>query len=478
MKFEFPKTRDLVLLGGGHTHALVLLHWSMKPVEGVRLTLVNPDPVAHYSGMLPGFIAGHYASEDLEIDLVKLATKAGARLVIDAATGIDRSKRLITFSDRAEIAYDTLSLDTGVASILLDLPGYGEWAQPAKPLGKLAVAWEAFIDEEASRRKNSAVAVIGGGVAGVEIALAAAWRLRSVDAISPAVSLVEEGTSILRETSRRTRSALLRRARDLGVLVRTGVKPREISSEGLFLDSGEFVPATFTIGAAGGRPAPWLDDIGLKTQGGFLVVDRFLRCPQDSSIYAVGDCAHMLHSPRPKAGVFAVRQAPVLLNNLRAAVAGGRQREFAPQNDYLKLVSAGSKFAVAEKFGLTVSGRRIWELKDRIDRRFMNKFASRPMLAPKRKPPPSSARGLAEFLESEKALCGGCGAKLGGYALRRALADLPPVARSDVLSSIGDDAAVLRQSDGVQVISVDHLRAFVDDPWLHARIAAVHALGD
>ena len=478
MNFDLPKIRDLVLVGGGHTHVLVLRRWALNPVEGVRLTLVNPDPVAHYSGMLPGFIAGHYLATDLEIDLVRLAKRAGARFVIDAAIGIDRASKLILFSERAEIAYDTVSLDTGVASSLPGVPGYGEWAQPAKPLGKLAAAWSSFVSEAASGRKRAEVAVIGGGVAGVEIALATAWRLQSVGADSPVVTLLEEGNSVLRETSRRARSALLLRARGLGGRIKTGSKPVKIGREGVFLDSGEFVPASFTIGAAGGRPAWWLDEMGLDTTDGFLNVDRHLRCPLDSAIFAVGDCAHMLHAPRPKAGVFAVRQAPALWNNLRSSVAGGRLKEFAPQRDYLKLISAGSKFAVAEKFGMAASGRRIWQLKDWIDKRFMSKFAPVAMPARTRKLPQPSARGLAEFLEGEKVLCGGCGAKLGSSALRQALEGLPPAMRSDVLSNIGDDAAILRHVDGVQVIAVDHLRAVADDPWLHARIAAVHALGD
>ncbi|MCY4460204.1 MAG: selenide, water dikinase SelD [Albidovulum sp.] len=478
MKSEFPKIRDLVFVGGGHTHALVLLFWSRRPVEGVRLTLINPDPVAYYSGMLPGFIAGHYAMEDLEIDLVRLAKRAGARLVIDAAAGIDRKAKLVRFSERADIAYDILSLDTGVTSSLPGLPGYGDCAQPAKPLGKLALSWDAFVSDAAEGRKDARAVVIGGGVAGMEIALAAAWRLKSEGAKSPEMTLIESRRAVLRDSTRRTRTALLERAGELGVDVRTGVRPAGVRNDGVLLEGGEFVRSSFTIGAAGGRPAPWLEDIGLETTDGFLNVDRHLRCPRDTSIFAAGDCCHMLQSPRPKAGVFAVRQAPVLWNNIRSAVAGGRLKAFLPQRDYLKLVSAGSKFAVAEKFGLSVSGRRVWALKDRIDRRFMNKFAVRRAPEAKRRPPPSSALGLAEYVEGELALCGGCGAKLGQSALRRALANLPPPLRSDVLSAVGDDAAVLRLNDGVQALSIDHLRAFVDDPWLHSRIAAVHALGD
>ena len=96
----FPQIRDLVLIGGGHAHALVLRMWGMDPLPGTRLTLVTPGPTAPYTGMLPGLIAGHYRREDLMIDLVRLARFAGARLILDRATGIDRAAGHIILHDR------------------------------------------------------------------------------------------------------------------------------------------------------------------------------------------------------------------------------------------------------------------------------------------------------------------------------------------------------------------------------------------
>ena len=135
MQTHLPLTRDLVLIGGGHSHALLLRIWGMNPLAGVRVTVINPGPTAPYSGMLPGFVAGHYSREDLDIDLVKLARFAGARVVLGAATGVDRERRLVHVPNRPPIAYDVLSVDVGITSTMPDLKGFPEHGIPAKPLG-------------------------------------------------------------------------------------------------------------------------------------------------------------------------------------------------------------------------------------------------------------------------------------------------------------------------------------------------------
>ncbi|MFT4620498.1 MAG: selenide,water dikinase, partial [Polaromonas sp.] len=119
-----PLTRDLVLIGGGHTHALVLRGLAMKPIPGVRLTLINPDATAPYSGMLPGHVAGHYSRRDLEIDLVRLARAANARLVMDRAVGFDREAGRVLLQNRPPVAYDVAAIDIGITSDLPSLLGF------------------------------------------------------------------------------------------------------------------------------------------------------------------------------------------------------------------------------------------------------------------------------------------------------------------------------------------------------------------
>jgi selenide,water dikinase len=458
-------THDIVLVGGGHTHALVLRRWGMAPLPAVRLTLINPGPTAPYSGMLPGHVAGHYPRKALEIDLVRLARFAGARLILGAASALDPDRREITVGDR-RIGYDLASIDIGVTSAMPDLPGFAEHAVPAKPLEGLARRWAAFLDAAEAGHVAPRAAVIGGGVAGLELSMAMAHALRArgcdaeVTVIEAAPDLPAPGRAAPRL------SAALDRQ---GVTLRLGAAAAEVTAEGVVLEGGETVAAGFVAGAAGARPQRWLAETGLPTEAGYLRVGPDLRVEGREDILAAGDCAHLSHAPRPKAGVYAVCAAPVLHDNLRAAVAGRPLRPYRPQRDYLKLISLGEKAALAEKGGIAVEGHLLWRLKDRIDRDFMEKLRDLPQMTPA--PSPDSAEPAAP-------LCAGCGSKLAPAALARATAALQQPLRDDVLTTPGDDAAVLRVGAALQVVTTDHLRAFTEDPALLARIAAVHAMGD
>ena len=463
-----PQIRDLVLIGGGHAHALVLRMWGMDPLPGTRVTMINPDPVAPYTGMLPGLIAGHYRRDVLMIDLVRLARFAGARVILDRATGIDRAARLVHLAGRPPLPYDLLAIDVGITSDLPALPGALEHAVAAKPLGRYAEAWEAFV---AKARARPRVVILGAGLGGVELALASAHRLAG----AAEVTLLDRGEVFLPALAGAARRVLERQLRAAGVVLRLGVRVVEVRAGSVGLEGGEEVGSDFTLTATGARPHGWLAETGLRQEGGFLVTDASLQT-SDPAVFASGDCAGIEGDPRPKAGVFAVRAAKVLHANLRAALMGKPLKAFKPQGDYLKLISLGERAAVAEKWGIAASGPRFWRLKDRIDRAFMAKFEDYPAMA-SAQVPGAATDGLAAHLQ-RRPLCGGCGAKLGPGVLSSALAGLAAPVRSEVLSGPGDDAAVLASGAGVQVLTTDHLRAFCNDPRLMARLVAIHALGD
>ena len=448
-----PLTQDLVLIGGGHTHALVLRSWGMNPLPGVRLTVINPGPTAPYSGMLPGFVAGHYTRDELDIDLVKLARFAGARLINGYATGIDNQAQTITVAGRPPVAYDIAAVDVGITSTMPDLPGFTDHAIPAKPLGTFASRWDRFR----TTAKDPQIAIIGGGVAGAELAMAMSHALRDKN---PIVRLIDR-SRVLTALGYKARQKMLSALAAVNVEIIEDAEVSEIFAEGVVLNDGRTIRSDFTTGAAGAKPHDWIRDIGLDLHEGFITVDANLTS-SDPNIFAVGDCAHLGHDPRPKAGVFAVREAPVLYDNLRAALSGGSLRPYKPQRDYLKLISLGGKSALAEKFGTAREGALLWKLKDYIDRKFMDQFEDLSMMRlPKL--PRTVATGVKEAL-GDKPMCGGCGAKVGRAALQSVLAE-----------TFGDDAAVVQPG---QVISTDHLRAITPDPVLMTRISAIHALGD
>lgn len=473
MQVQIPLTRDLVMIGGGHTHALVLRMWGMRPIPGVRLTLISPDPTAAYSGMLPGHVAGLYPREALQIDLVHLARHARARLILGRAEGIDRGNRRILVPGRPDVAYDIASIDIGITSDMPSLPGFADHAVPAKPLDAFADAWEEFASRAARGRADPTVAVIGGGVAGVELALAARHRLGP----GAEVTVIERGAA-LALIGGGARRALLGHLARAGIALLEHAAVVAVEADAVRLADGRRVASAFTLGAAATRPQGWLAETGLRLTEGFVTVTPTLQTEGDPAIFAAGDIAHMAYAPRPKAGVYAVRQAPVLLHNLGVALTDrGTMRRYRPQKDYLKLISTGGKGAVADKWNLPLDGAWLWRWKDRIDRRFMARFHDLPaMVAPPL--PALLAAGVADEIGWGKPLCGGCGAKVGQADLKAALSGLPRPARPDVLTGPGDDAAVLTHGKGHQVITTDHVRAFTEDPWLLARITAIHAMGD
>ncbi|MFM2388585.1 MAG: hypothetical protein RLZZ437_140 [Pseudomonadota bacterium] len=467
MQSTYPFSRDLVLVGGGHAHALVLRKWAMNPQPGVQVTVVNPAPVAAYTGMLPGVVAGHYARDEAMIDLVRLCRFAGARLVLGSASGIDREARLIHVPGRPPLRYDVASLDVGVFAGPGAIPGL-QHAVPARPLDRFLTGWQAHL---AQGRMQPRIVIMGGGVAGVELALAAAHRLRDR---KPAITVIE-AASALRALPARAAGLMRNALTQAGIALREGAAVAEVLPDAVLLQDGTSLPADLTIAVGGAVPQPWLADTGLALTQGFVTVGATLQS-SDPAIFAAGDCAHLSHAPRPKAGVYAVRAAPVLHDNLRAALSGAPLRRFNPQGDYLKLISLGDRVAMLDRNRLSFSHPALWRWKDSIDRAFMDRLGDLPAMAPVTVPQ-GAALGLAAALGA-KPLCGGCGAKVGPDALRGALAALPAAQRPEVVSGPGDDAAILRAADGFQVMTTDHLRAFASDPYVMARIAATHALGD
>src|SRR5579862_5523956 len=430
---EAGSSTRLVLAGVGHANLEVLRRFSSSALAGVDLTVISPGPLHLYSGMVPGYLRGTYRVEEIAVEVAPLVRDAGGRLLLGRAVGLDSHRRLVKVTggvdETATSAADASAREgDGVREVPYDLVAFavgsdaiGAAAASArgagavlscKPIGK-AIELRRRLDLLAGDSQPPAtVAVVGGGAAGVEIALAAVGRLQASAAgrlqASPAgrlgtsvaagrgtqatghrVLLLEAGATILADRSPRLR----RRAEEVlerrGVELRTGAKVVDVSSPGeaaappsravLRLGSGEEISCDLVIWVTAATGWPLFREAGLPLDDrGFLLVDDTLRAVADPRVFAAGDCATLTAFPgTAKAGVYAVREGPVLARGLRAALAGEEPPRYRPQRGFLVILNTGDGRALLSYKGFVSYSRWAFRLKDTIDRRFVAKYRRR-----------------------------------------------------------------------------------------------------
>jgi selenide, water dikinase len=490
---EQPVLRDIVLVGGGHSHVVVLKRFGMHPLPGVRLTVICRDTHTPYSGMLPGYIAGHYSYDDVHIDLSRLARFAGARFFRDEALGLDRNAGKVLCRSRPPVPYDYLSINIGSTPQMADAAGASEYAVPVKPINGFNQRWLMLLERVRRHAGMTHIAVVGGGAGGVELTLAMQYRLRkelraagrNPDELS--FHLLTRDAFILPTHNASVRRAFERVLAKRGVELHCDAEVNQVAATRLQTAGGESVDADEIMWVTRAGGAPWLGGTGLALDAdGFIQVSDTLQSVTDPKVFAAGDIASMVNYPLEKAGVFAVRQGLPLARNLRNVVEGKALSPYRPQTSWLALISTGDRYAVASRGTLGFQGAWVWQWKDWIDWRFMLKFNQLPQMETEPAPKAPSTIKLdqeeaAQAISAVAMRCGGCGAKVGASVLARALGALNPVARDDVLIGLHapDDAAVVRVPPGKAMVhTVDFFRAFIDDPYIFGKIAANHALGD
>lgn len=462
--------RDLILIGGGHTHVLVIKSLAMRPIAGVRLTLISEQTLTPYSGMLPGFVAGHYSLEETHIDLNRLCRWANVRWIPARATGIDPQRRRITMGDRS-LEYDKLSIDIG-STPDLSVPGAAEHSIGVKPVSHFNRVWDDLL-KVSQRNDRGQWGVIGAGAGGVEMVLAMAHRLREDKSVH--FHLVFRGSRILNGYPDRLVARAERALQEHGVQLHPNFTVSRVMADGLQSSDGRVLALDQTISCTGAVAAPWLRETGLSlSDRGFIAVNPYLQSSNHNDIFAVGDCADMLHDQRPKAGVYAVRQAPFLVENLRAVFNGSPLSRVRLQKDFLSLLSLGNRQAVGSRNGFTAHGKWVWKLKDHIDRKFMRRLNE-----------PAADTGMAMVmpaaLSDSDMHCAGCGSKLGPDVIVNSLSEIEHYPRDEVIPALGkaEDATVWTVDTGkVAVQSIDGFRSFSSDLYRFGIICANHALSD
>ncbi|MCA9230986.1 MAG: selenide, water dikinase SelD, partial [Planctomycetales bacterium] len=473
MRESLPQ-HTVVLLGAGHTNSHVIRMWRMQPLCDVQLICVSDFGMATYSGMLPGTLAGQYDLVEMQIDLVRLCAAAGVRLLRAEVTGLDADNCELLLADRPPLRYDLLSIGIGsVPATVPDASGIGLAIKPMQTfLDRLDQRLAKLAEARLSRPWR--IAIAGAGAAGFEIACCLPSRIRRAYGMAvPEVTLVDRSPEMLSGMPARTRELARRELAARGIQVLLGREIVRIDENGqLCYADGNTLEFDLVIWATSAQAPPLLSCFDLPTDDrGFLLTRDTLQSVGSDAVFAVGDTGTCENHPRPKAGVYAVRQSPVLWENIRRHFAGRPPVRWRPQSSFLSLLNTGDGKAIFTYKKISLHARWCWKLKDAIDRRFIAKFQDYQ--------PAMRSEALVD--PSSPMYCGGCGCKVGGDLLSRVLRRLNNPPASHVLVGLAqpDDVALLLTAEGTATVATaDFFTAFLDDPYLLGRIAALNALSD
>lgn len=377
-----PIVRDIVLVGGGHSHVVALRYFAMHPLPGVRITLICTDAHTPYSGMLPGYVAGHYAYDDVHIDLCRLCAATGARFIQAEVTGLDREARTVQLRGRPDIDYDVVSINTGSTPQMRAM-GATEYAVPVKPITGFNQRWLQLLDKVAHAKRPLTIAIVGGGAGGVELCLAMQYRLSAETQAAGRADLAPQFHLFTSDGLLPTHNAGVQRRfakvlAERGVQVHLKTPVAEVQAGRLRSAQDEWFDADEVLWVTQAGGGAWLQDTGLAlTDNRCIRLHDTLQSITDSRVFAAGDVAAMENFALEKAGVFAVRMGMPLAINLQRAVQGLPLQPYRPQRHWLALISTGDKFAVASRGALGYAGAWVWRWKDWIDRRFMQRFSVR-----------------------------------------------------------------------------------------------------
>ncbi|MBX3663284.1 MAG: FAD-dependent oxidoreductase [Burkholderiales bacterium] len=367
-------SKRLLLIGGGHSHVEVIRRFAHEPEPDAAITLVSPDRLTAYSGMLPGHVAGHYSREECHIDLEHLCRAAGITRVESTVTGLDLECGFARCGNEHTLPFDILSIDTGSVAATAAVAGADRHGIAVRPVAHFLQQWDRILASAARARSALRIAVVGAGAAGVELVLAMQHRMLGLDG-NARFTLVGDGPGILPSHPRRLQCRFMDILNARGIELRLDGTVQGVDADSLLLRGGARIATDEVFWVTGAAAPPWPAASGLGVDArGFIAVNAKLQSMSHPRVFAAGDVASMVDAPRPKSGVYAVRQGPPLARNLRRALRGESLLDYRPQRRALALISAGDRYAMASYGALAWGGGWVWQWKDRIDRGFMQRY--------------------------------------------------------------------------------------------------------
>ncbi|MFH2124022.1 MAG: FAD-dependent oxidoreductase [Pseudomonadota bacterium] len=363
--------KHLVLAGGGHAHMVTLSNIKLLRDLGHTVTVIGPSDYHYYSGMGPGMLGATYEPDNIRFATRKTVEEQGGTFIRDSITAVDPVARRLHLASGRIIDYDVVSFNTGSSVDLPEIIGDASTIYTVKPIERLYEARRQI--KEKAMQQSVAIAVIGGGPAGAEVA-GNVRQLVSASGHKVKISLFA-GHQFMSRFPENVRS----RSHDLleknGVIIHEYGYLKTIKDNTLIFDCGITEHADFIILATGVHPSSFFRQAGIATgpEGG-LLVNRYLQSPEHPEIFGGGDCISFEPQPLDKVGVYAVRENPILFHNLKAYLQGEELIPFDPGGDYLLIFNLGNGQGVLRKKWLIFAGHLAFLIKDWIDKKFMTKF--------------------------------------------------------------------------------------------------------
>ena len=434
--------KDLVLIGGGHSHLNVLKSFSMNKIDGLRITLISDVYETPYSGMLPGFIENDYSLEDIQIDLYKICFHGNFRFINCKVNNIDGNKNLIYFKDRPPLSFDYLSINIGINNDTKKIKNAEKFALRLKPISKIN------YNEITNNLKGKKLGIIGSGPAGVEISLALKKRYNDIDII-----LFTGKRGLLGNYSNSSKNSILKKLSEANIKVIFKDEVVEINKNKIVTKSSKIYLIDKAILSTNGVPPNWLKKTNLKlSQNGFIQTNDKLQT-NFNHIFAAGDIIRFSDKDLTKSGVYAVKSGLILTKNIRRFILKKSLINYNPQKYYLSIIGLSNGKALAYKYNLHLTSKFILSLKKYIDLNFINKFKLYNKINYKK-----------NFME-----CKGCASKINLETLKFSLP-------KNIIMSSEDASQITKGSQYVN--SIDMITSIVTDPFLLGKISANHALSD
>ena len=466
---EIPITNDLVLIGGGHSHLLVLMKLSKRPIKGNRITLITNEIDTPYSGMIPGYIEGIYSWRDSHIDLYRLCLKLNVRFIHAEVERVSAYDKEIYFKDRPKIKFDVLSINTGIQSNNSDIKGAAKYCLPVKPISKLA---NNFLNKITNYKS---IAFIGGGAGSVELALAIKKRFLNINQ-EIKITLISGKRGLLSAFPQKTKLISLKTLEKFKIDIIEYKRVLEVKPKQIILSDKSILKIDKAILSTNSMTPKWLtrSDI-LLTKDNYILVNKSFQTNY-KYVFASGDVIDFDNQNLKKAGVFAVRSGKPLAVNIKKFIIGKNLLEYKFNKNYLALIGTSKASAIATKYNLTFNSKFFFYLKSYIDKRFIKKFSDF-RIRKKITLDVLKTSLLNIFVKHKEKItdennfmqCKGCAAKVPLNALKKALPQ-------EIVSTSEDAVSVPNYPDLFQ--TVDMINSIITDPFILGKIAANHSISD